>query len=595
MRIALFYPPPWKMLPPGELQEGLRDGPPQDYGESNIDDGDFLQVPYGLLSLAAQAIRAGHDVLTLNLSNFPWSDIELLIRHTRADLFGLTCHASNQRGVGKLAQLIREVNPQAYIVCGGPFPTALPRETLNYYRGIDAVVMGEGEETFMELIHRLEAGGSTAGLAGTAWRSGDSVLIGPPRQRINNLDLLASPLDYFPTKVLVTSRGCPGECTFCGSKAMWGKQLTFHSAEYVIDMLQKAVCQNGQQYIMFKDETFTSHRARALDICQGIIKRNLNFIWSCDTRVDKLDEELLYFMRLAGCQRLSLGVESASPVILKNVKKHITPELVLEITRLAKKYGFQVRYYIMAGNRGETLETFRETLDFIEKAQPHQIISSKLIIYPGTEEFNIMQGNGATPEIFFKENYFYLKKFAGRPQDEKPVFGLMKENATLHNTLYYNVDELRSILEIFPNHPAVQLDLAGAYVREGQYDKAEEHVRRALELGYPFPGLALNYLACIAAAKRDFSGVMAYLFKAQENYPHDVVIKNMQSFHTWINAGGMEKGMPLNLIAHNLFEMNFIFQQPEKPGPIILRVGEEGKEYRLGPEDSLTEPLHVQC
>jgi radical SAM superfamily enzyme YgiQ (UPF0313 family) len=106
--------------------------------------------------------------------------------------------------------------------------------------------MGEGEETFMELVHRLEAGESTAGLAGTAWRRGDQILIGPRRQRINNLDLLASPLDYFPTDLLVSSRGCPGRCTFCGSKTTWGRKLTFHSAEYVLNMLEKAVCHYGE-------------------------------------------------------------------------------------------------------------------------------------------------------------------------------------------------------------------------------------------------------------------------------------------------------------------------------------------------------------
>ena len=301
MRIVLLYPPPWKIPAPAELPD-LEDGPPLYHDKDFSDDGDFLVIPYGLLSLAAQALRAGHDVLTLNLSNFPWWEIELLIRTIDADLFGLSCHTLNRRGVALMAKLIREAHPTAHIVCGGPFVTALPEETLKHYQEIDTIVIGEGEETFLELVHRLEAGQSTEGLVGTAYRRGAEILIGPPRQRIIDIDALASPLDYFSMRTLVTSRGCPGECTFCGSKLMWGRKVTFHSVDYVLDMLQKAVCQYGQKVISFKDDTFTANRKRALNLCQGIIKRKINFVWSCDTRVNMIDEELLYFMRLAGCQ-----------------------------------------------------------------------------------------------------------------------------------------------------------------------------------------------------------------------------------------------------------------------------------------------------
>ncbi len=525
MRIALLYPPPWKIPARGEANDFLKDGPPPNDDKDIINDGDFTSAPYGLLSLAAQALRAGHDVLTINLSNLPWRDIELLIRHINAELFGLSCHTLNRRGTAMLAQLIREVHPEAHIVCGGSFVTVLPEATLKHYRAIDTIVIGEGEETFLELVHRLEKGESLEGLAGTAWRSAKGIHIGPPRKRIHNLDSLASPADYFHISALVSSRGCPGECTFCGSKTMWGKQLTCHSVDYVLDMLQKVVCQHGQKFVAFKDDTFTANHKRALAICKGIIKLKLNFIWSCDTRVDTLDEEVLYFMRLAGCQRLSLGVETASPVILKNIKKHISPRMVLDATQLAKKYGFQVRYYMMAGNRGETLETFQQSLDFIKEAQPHEVTIANLAIYPGTEEFDIFQENGGEPEIFFQQDFISLERLAGMLADGEEILNL-KKNISHRNVLNYTAKELETILGRLPNHSAIHMDLAGAYYREGHYDKAEKHVRRALEMNYPLPGLAFNYLACIAAGKQDFSNVMGNLIKAYKFFPHEVVIRN---------------------------------------------------------------------
>lgn len=598
MRIVLLYPPPWKIPASGELPD-LKDGPPLNYGKNIIDDGDFLTTPYGLLSLAAQALRAGHDVLTLNLSNFPWCEIELLIRNIDADLFGLSCHALNRRGVALMAKLIRQAHPAAHIVCGGPFVTAVPEETLQHYQDIDTIVIGEGEETFLELIHRLEAGKSVKGLAGTACRSGAGILRGPPRPRITDLDSLASPLAYFPMDTLVTSRGCPGECTFCGSKVMWGKKVTFHSVDYVLDMLQKAVCQYGRQFIMFKDDTFTAYRKRALALCQGIIQRKINFLWSCDTRVNALDEELLYFMRLAGCQRLSLGVESASPVILKNIKKHISPKMVLDVTRLAKKYGFQIRYYMMVGNRGETVETMRQSLNFIKKAQPHECHIFPLSIYPGTEEFDIFQEHGGTADIFFRENCKILEKYLDMPPDEKRVVTDLLQENTGHEFSGYTVAALKTILKRLPNHAAAHVDLAGAYIREGQYDNAEKHLRLAFEQNYPLPGLIFNYLACIAAAKHDFSAVMGNLIKAFKLFPHEIVSQNMKLLAAWHKEGGPQSNLDLNLICHNFFERNSILEQPEGPGRIQLHVRKMGKIYNLRQGGDLEyykrKPLVVEC
>ena len=132
--------------------------------------------------------------------------------------------------------------------------------------------------------------------------------------------------------------------------------------------------------IQVKDDTFTANRRRVIEICQGIRQRGLKFLWSCDTRADVLGDEILREMRLAGCERLSLGVESGSPTILRNINKRITVEQVTESTQTAKRYGIKVRYYMMLGNRGETVETFEESLAFLKRAQPHQYLFSCLSI-----------------------------------------------------------------------------------------------------------------------------------------------------------------------------------------------------------------------
>jgi radical SAM superfamily enzyme YgiQ (UPF0313 family) len=347
MRIVLLYPPPWKLPTPSpELgtSEALGpDGPPAGYAEGDLDP-DFHQIPYGLLSLGAQAARAGHQVKVFNLSAFAWREVEAVIRALDADLFGMSCWTANRRGVDLVSRCIRRHHPAAHVVVGGPHATPLAREVLEHYTAVDTVAVGESEDTFMELVERLGRGEPGRGIAGTWYREGSKIVEGPPRKSIDDLDRLASPHDYFATHILMTSRGCPWQCTFCGAEATWGRGFRGRSVPRVLDDIENALARLPVKMIQIKDDTFTANKRRALEICNGIRERGLEFSWSCDTRVDVLTDELLRAMRLAGCQRLSLGVESGSPSVLSQINKKITVEQILRSTALAKSYGIQVRY-----------------------------------------------------------------------------------------------------------------------------------------------------------------------------------------------------------------------------------------------------------
>src|SRR5260370_17609090 len=161
--------------------------------------------------------------------------------------------------------------------------------------------------------------------------------------------------------------------------------------------------------IQIKDDAFTTNKKRVMELCEGIRERKLLFFGGCDTRVDLLPEPLLREMRLAGCERLSLGVESGSQTILDKIDKKITKDEIIESTELAKKFGIRVRYFMMLGNRGETAETFRETLAFLERANPHQYIFSCLSIYPATRDFHeAAAAPWPTPHAYFTHNFPHL-------------------------------------------------------------------------------------------------------------------------------------------------------------------------------------------
>jgi radical SAM superfamily enzyme YgiQ (UPF0313 family) len=572
MKIILLYPPPWKIAASGESPYPPGEGPYQGWQPGTPFDGSELRAPYGLLSLAAQAKRAGHQVELLNLYTFPWKEIVELLRRTPADLFGLSCFTHNRRGTYLLSDEIRRLHPGAFILVGGPHAGALPREMLAHYASIDAVAVGESEQTFLDVLARLEDGASLQDVPGLAYRREDRIEMGPRREPIADLDRLASPYDDFSGDVIISARGCPGRCTFCISPSLWGHHVRFHSAAYLLDMLEVLIRKHGKRILAFKDDTFTFDRKRVLQICEGIHKRDLRFIWSCDTRADALDEEVLQAMRASGCDRISLGVESAAPEILKTINKRTTPEKILAATAMAKKFGFQVRYYLIAGNRGETTATLNASFDFLARAKPNQFLFYFLILYPGTMEFALAEKNGLVDrEIFFNKDWPYFAYPLPENQDDyfRQMVHWLFEHQGEQEMWDYDVSQRIEILNRLPQIPSVHLDLGAAFFQAGLLTEAEKEFNRALQLGFPLPGIVANYLACIAACRRDFSTALRYFGQAYREFPLPFIKENLDALFHWISKADQPAEPFPSLRAQHGFKLEPMFEQPLLPAPYV--------------------------
>jgi radical SAM superfamily enzyme YgiQ (UPF0313 family) len=574
MRIALVYPPPWKIAGPDEAQNLYgADGPPPEYKQGDLD-ADFYQTPYGLFALGAQALRAGHQVKVLNLSGYTWTKLEEIVAKLDADVWGMSCWTANRRGVRLVSEVIKRRHPRSHVVVGGPHATPLGPELLRHYEHVDTVCVGESDVTFLEIVSRLGKGESTAGIAGTVYRdpsAPEKITTAPERKNIADLDDLASPQEYFDTHILMTSRGCPWSCTFCGAETSWGRGFRANSTEYVLDAMEKVSKRLPVKMIQIKDDTFTTQKKRVLELCQMLRERNLGFFWSCDTRVDLLSDELLREMRLAGCQRLSLGVESGSQMILDKIEKKITPSEILESTELARKYGIKVRYYMMLGNRGETRKTFEETLRFLETARPHEYVFSCLSVYPGTRDFHDAEKAGwLRREQYFTEDFQELKTpFDASDEDIAWMNEWFFANKGLRVGWKDGVAEYRAILERLGDYHGAHMDLGAALYTEGDLDGAEQHIRRAMELGYPCPGLAYNHLACIAKARGNIDAMMDLFMTAAKTDPqHWVLIQNVNAARAWFKERGPERGLPLELQVRHDFQLLERTAQPTLPGPL---------------------------
>jgi radical SAM superfamily enzyme YgiQ (UPF0313 family) len=569
VKIALLYPPPWKIPAPGEARDPA-DGPPPEYREGDLD-ADFYQIPYGLLALGAGATRAGHAVKVANLSSFPWAKVDDAVRALDADVFGLSCWTANRRGVALVAACIKRHHPRAHVVVGGPHATPLPREILAHWPDVDTVCVGESDATFLEIVGRLARGETTAGVAGSAWREGDRVVVGPERANVPELDALACVQDYFDTHILMTSRGCPWSCTFCGAESSWGRGFRANSTERVLHAMERATSRLPVKMIQIKDDTFTTNKKRVLELCRAIRERKLAFFWSCDTRVDLLTDELLREMRLAGCQRLSLGVETGSQKILDAIDKKITVAEILESTALAKRYGIKVRHYMMLGNRGETAETFRESLAFLERARPHEYVFACLSIYPGTHDYEeAVRAGWVTADRYFEGKFQELKSpFDASDEDTALMNAWFAQNSGLRTLHRETAAEYREILERLGDHHAAHMDLGAALYHEGDLAGAEVHVQKALELGYPCPGLVYNHRACIAAARKDYDAMMDLFSTAAKVDPqHYVLIQNVNAARAWFKDGGPARGLPLALQVRHDFQLLERTMQPTLPGPL---------------------------
>ena len=509
--------------------------PPVSFHEQGVSnarggDPDLYFIPYGMLVLAAELRSRGFEAELLNLSTYTWEEAVHEIQTRKADLFGISCYTVARHVAARLGQAIRNTHVDSHITTGGPHASPLAVEWLSHYPAFDTVVIGEGEETLVELCMRLRDGLDTTGIAGTAYRNTNGPQLAPPRPPIEDLDALPRPWETYDYGFLITSRGCPGQCSFCCSPKFWGQKVRFRSAESVLDELQELVGVRGHRYLHIKDDTFTVNKKRLLRICQGILDRDLMFRWACDTRVDCLDEEMLTVMRRAGCVKVNLGIESASQKVLAYLNKQVDADRARQVTCLARGLGLDVRYYLIVGSRGETPQTLRETFEFLDVARPTHVLLGGLSIYPGTTEFERAEQAG----ILTTEDYFDADSPRCGPLNLGERSSQMTQLLGGVFKLYgggekdytrYSLAERESVLS---NHPEIlrsHTDLAVAYAREQRLGKAASVLQAAIAQFGDDVAELVHHLACVQFARLDIYGAKALFDRATQIDPRDTVIQ----------------------------------------------------------------------
>ena len=371
--------------------------------------------PLGLLSLAAYARsnlpRISIAIVDAAANSLSVSQTVDRIVRLEPDVVGFTITTMVVDSVQEIASQIKAVLPNVKLVAGGPHISGLGQHCLYQLCDFDVAVVGEGEQTFVELIKAFETGRTLDDIAGIVFRDAHGrVRTTKARAYFDDLDKLPLPawdlLEGFPhayrtniffspggpAATLITSRGCPFHCAFC-DQSTFGHSYRITSAEYVYRAVKQLQDRYKVRYIVFCDDTFTIDRRRILEVCRLLQTLPRPIKWSCDANVMTIDNQMLVEMKRAGCWSISYGLESGSPRLLASLNKKITLEKASDVICNTNSAGIYAKGLFILGTPEESLDTVRETQDFISSIPLSTINVSKFTPYPGSELYKEISRN----------------------------------------------------------------------------------------------------------------------------------------------------------------------------------------------------------
>jgi radical SAM superfamily enzyme YgiQ (UPF0313 family) len=357
------------------------------YLDPRLDAEDIRAAPIGLYYVAAALLAHGHEVEVLNWPEIPAAPgaVAEMIGARAPRMVGFSVLHANRWGAIELARAVKRADAAIATVFGGVGATHLWEHLLTHFAEIDFVVLGEGEAAACALAARL-ASGDAAGIpeiAGLALRREGKPVRTAAAAPAADLDALPMPAERHDVPHLVLTRGCAGNCTFCGSPAFWGRRVRSHSAGYFVAQLE-ALRRRGRRFVHVSDDTFTLDERRAVEVCRQIVARRIDMAWSAISRVDAVSEEVLAWMRRAGCIQISYGVESGSAAIRRRLGKRFSDRQVAQAFAATQRYGILARAYFIYGSPGESDETIAESLALMRAIRPLAAVFYILAVFPGT-------------------------------------------------------------------------------------------------------------------------------------------------------------------------------------------------------------------
>jgi len=302
----------------------------------------------------------------------------------------------------KVADSIKKIDPIIKVGVIGIHPSSLPNETFGISKSLDYIIRGEPEFTIRDLALALDNNQPLSKVEGISYRINGQIFHNSSRELIKDLDSLPFPawdlidinnykipFTNSPFLLIVPSKGCPYKCIFCNAKTYYGDKIRLRSPRKVADEIEWAKTNFKVEDFHFWTESLTLQKNFALSVADEILKRNLKIRWTCSSRVDNIDLELLEKMKKAGCWMIGFGIESGDQIILDNAKKGITLEQSKNAVKLAQKAGLEVSIQCIIGLPGETNKTALKTISFAKSLNADYAQFYCAVPFPGSDLYQI--------------------------------------------------------------------------------------------------------------------------------------------------------------------------------------------------------------
>jgi len=388
-----------------------------------------------------------------------WNEIRQTIQEFRPSAVGLSCMTQNSKGAYNIARIVKEFDKNTLVIMGGPHTSMLRSEVLNFPY-IDVCVVGEGEETIVELLDTIEKKGEFDRVEGIIFKKAGKIIETPPRNLLTDLNSLPFPhksaskvlkdFDKYPSHAfrhIFAIRGCPFNCIFCGSRYIWGRKPRYRSAENVTGEI-KSLNKMGVTSIAFEDDSFGIRESYLLSLCELIKTECPGTDWSCEMHVKSVKEHMISAMKNSGCIGITLGVESGNNEILKKIRKKNTIEDCLNAAKIINRHNIHLGAFFMVGFPWETEETLRDTMRAMKKVDCDTPVYSIFTPYKGTEAFDICKKMGLINDDYDFSLYNHqspLNCFCNIPKERFRDICSKMENMTDKDNIYYKTRDFISL------------------------------------------------------------------------------------------------------------------------------------------------------
>lgn len=365
-----------------------------------------MTPPLGLACLAAVTKKHGIDTRIVDgaISN-DYEFIATKIVSSQPDYVGITASTVSIFNAARVARMIKQRDSSIITLIGGPHITALPMDTMRQFPEFDIGVIGEAEDTIVELLDKRNA------VKGIIFRKADKIIQTESRPFIEDLDELPMPawellpglaenyrppahtVKRLPATLMVTSRGCPSQCSFC-DRSVFGNSLRAYSAGYVMSMVKKLYHEYAIRELQFRDDNFLAFRPRLVELCNLLKTEKLDITWSLAGRVDMVNKEILGLLSEAGCWQIWYGIESGSQRVLDFIQKRTQLDRIKETVAQTREAGIEVGGFFMIGLPTETHKEVQSTIRFSRELALNEAHFTFFTPFPGCELYDNIREYG---------------------------------------------------------------------------------------------------------------------------------------------------------------------------------------------------------